>query len=424
MRRSSDGTRASSLLLLLLLLLAATTWAQEDPSPEWSQYAGNAARTSAVAVEPIRGEPKVAWTADLAGDLQSNVVTCKGVVFVAAGGKLYGFDVKTGESRGVVGVPRTATARLAVDDGTLVVLSPDQIRGLRHTGTSFKSGWMKRGDFAGYPCVFDGVAFVATPRSGVVAYDLRSGKAQETTAKGSGTPSVVAELGGRMTRLYSTTFEFDEGLQYWFKVHVTFLDVDAEGKKPPQIGSGHPDDVALVDDAAAREAKGVSSWPPETLVVEGGKDRVSPDHVLFCLAGTPLLGTDVNLPAAALRRFVKGPRQLLDLAFPPAVVGDRALGFTSGGRLVSVGYEVDVLPVPCVDPLPAGVRPGPVSAAGDVLYLGACAIDPAAGRVLWSRPDLDVVGCAIPAADRVLVVVTTDRKLICLVEEEPKDSPR
>src|SRR5207249_3534273 len=105
-------------------------------------------------------------------------------------------------------------------------------------------------------------------------------------------------------------------------------------------------------------------------------------------------------------------RSLAPITSSEAVVGRNVFGFADDGALIRFdeeGFHAELL---ARSAFPEGARPGPATAATDVLYLGNWAVEVASGRVLWCLADLDPATPIVPSEDGRVAVGTKDGQLI------------
>ncbi len=391
--------------LAAVVALASIAWgaapaiAQDvDPAArEWNQDRGNADKTCVSAVAPIRAEPQVGWTQPLVGKLLGGPVTWGGVVYIAAGTdrrrELFAFDVLTGKQLAKKGFGAGAEVELAAWQGVVLVAEPGLLRGIPFKKGRFSFGWKKKEQTGASLCVRDGIAYVLS-RAALRAYDTRTGRPVDLGDKSYlGAVAVYPGAGDASARVVSV----DAGPRDRYKSWWLGLG-EALAPSGKSIGRKWRHLVATESYSAAKRFSAVrlgKSWlVTSTRMLRGAEGLfpgvIAPDGTDDCWMSS-ILGT-------------------------AAVYRDHAFGFASDGRLIRMGEDGRFRVLVKGDALPKGARPGEPSIAQDVICFGNWAVEIESGRVLWSLPGVVPVCPAIPVADRRLVTVTQDNKIVCLTD--------
>jgi hypothetical protein len=154
----------AALVLPVLPPRTATAQDGDGAAREWNQVRGNAARTGATTLRPLRGDPQLAWSLDLPGKPVCEPVAWGGIVYAAASdGKqlhLVAVEGRTGNKVGSKRIGKGDWADLAVWQGQVIVSSPGALQGFPFKGGKLGSPWKKKGDFVGAPVVYRGVLIV------------------------------------------------------------------------------------------------------------------------------------------------------------------------------------------------------------------------------------------------------------------------
>lgn len=370
---------------------------------EWNQTRGNASRTSIVDVEPVRGEPSVAWTRECK-TVQGSPVTWGGVLYVVADGDLLALDPVTGEERAKQRLFHTDPVELAVWQGTVMVSRAKDIRAFTFTGDSFKGGWRKSGSWRGGLGVYEGVLFVGAAAGGIHAIEVRTGKQSREPAQGDGMAAI--DSAGDDILVYSTArVESEDPALAGATLFTSRLTIDrSKGPVFTQV-------------AATNVAKplGMSSPFDEVIRIRSAEPGGPATSLLHCGPGA-MPGAGESLRGALFPDGASRHTGSSEIRMEPAVHGDAAYGFSDQGALLRVQANGKSRALVEKSGLRSDTLPGAASGSGEVLYFGNWAIDIDHGRILWSLPDLHPVGQVIPTGDKRLVMVTQDQRILGLAD--------
>jgi len=365
---------------------------------EWNQDRGNAGRTAYSSVEPITATPVEIWRESV-GTILAGPVSWGGVVYVIAmlraDARLYAFDVRTGESRGVTRVAsRIDAASLAVSEGIVVVVAGGQLRTFEQRGNTLKSHERIKGNWSAAPCIFNGVAFVTDLGKKLWAIDVRTGDVLASQIEhGDGAPAACVVPGGglmvavpqagtlrgseekgSLLVIYSSTFErLGTG--------------EAEFVPMPTYSVGELADSGKGDDGAY-----VARFAPEP-----GKMEYPPKWIL----GSRIPPT-AHADETGLFSSMSGGG-LLPITSYLAIRAGSAYGFSADGGFIQLLHDGRYTHIVEAADLPPGAHPGPTTIARGVAYLGNWAVEIESKRVLWCLPDLNPVTPLAPVLDEHIV---------------------
>ncbi len=412
----SRAARAVTAALIVVVLgIVAPRAAADDAAREWNQAGGNAGRTGAVDLEPVRGDAVIAWRRKLPGEVLADPVTWGGVVFVVAkrsqARELLAFRIADGEPLGTRPLPKgrgQGRADLATWQGVVVVRESDRLSGYPHKGSSFGLGWQVRGTWSGSPCVSAGHAF-ACALDGVHAVDVRTGNDLGPVLAGQLGVAAAPGQDGRAAMLVSASLGAREEYKgTWLIVHRVGLRWDA-GKLALCAPSGTVEAVPVVHDGPAFRLQAGS--PVLLDAVSGTRGAW-----YFSFPGG-LEGAKGDFPAFVMpTTWRSADLRMSQIRTVPVATRGRLHGFAEDGTLISQLDDGSYLRLVEGGKLPAGARPGPATLARDVIYFGNWAVDVESGRVLWCLADETPATPAIPAADQRLVFGTTTGELVCVAD--------
>lgn len=384
---------------------------------EWTQPGGDCARRSSSPLAPVRGAPRIAWRHPLSGPALSEPVCWGGIVYVASGTErnreLAAFRATTGERVAVKPLGAGNGTVVLTSQGVAVVVDDAKVRGFPLRADGFALGWTATKVGVEAPVratLARGVVYVES-RQGLMAIAADSGKVYGAVAgvsSGRSAPAAQRTADGVvLRRVYSSLHEHYEG--NW--VGVEAVEVGFAGGRlapPSRPVSGRL--LLAHDDSGAADAW--CTWLERDLS-KAVWDRV---YVMGLTFPTSKRGT---VPAAILPAI--GDASLSRIATRPAAHGARLFGFDAEGRLIDQAADGSYFVLVEAKDLPAGARPGPATAVGDVLYFGNWAVEIPTRRVLWCLKDLSPATPAVPVTDGRLAVVTTSNELVCL--EDPSIPP-
>ena len=401
--------RASSarFALLALLLAAAAVPApaaaprevHDAATPRWDQFGGNASRTFASSVEPVRSEPRVAWE----GDRMENPVAWEGTVYSTwtgaptGGCTVRGVSLADGKVLATTRLNGTRSAHLAVAGGMLVVATQTGLYGYQLQGTGFTRRWTVKGSHDLPPAVLDGVVY-SISESGLVGYDPRNGKVvSEGVPLDTQCPPVVHGEG----KTVQAAGVFIDGIRGYVGKYAHLSKSDGRGREFGRL-RGDPE---RVEGLRLTRIPGADFGPGAWLL-----------H-----SPVPFMGVESDLHGAIMPGGGEGG--LAPVAYPVPVYRDRASGFSRAGRLVSVTTEGHYFELVKEGGLPRGARPGPATRARSTGYFGNWALDLDSDRVLWSLPELKSSRPLLPVADRVLLAFDEIGRVRCLTDLPPAAPP-
>ncbi|MHC4822009.1 MAG: PQQ-binding-like beta-propeller repeat protein, partial [Planctomycetota bacterium] len=386
-----------------------------DASAEWSQFRGNCARTGRVNVDPLSANPKEAWRTSLDGELASNVVVSGGHAYLLRRkGKsthLVALRLEDGNLVAKVNYRGGASPSIAVTHGTVVVSDEELTTAYRHRGKSLTRSWKHEGWVHEPPSLLDGMLVVKTvDGQSVEVVNATRGKVVETVNFPSKSPLLLFRAPDGEVRIVGAAMENRERdgyLQKLLRVQVGRLGPDITSPWVVPKVSLHdigplPDDVEL--NAAV-------ALPPATALAPAGLWLRSA-RGLKTRTGAKFKGIRFELD-------VREPDVLVNpLDRDPVVRANHAVGFTSKGDLVGILPDGSYFEYIKRSRLPRGVRPGATSAAGDVIFFGNWALHATSYEILWSLPELDPAGAAIPVSGRRVVVPVREAgkkvSIVCL----------
>ncbi|MBI1849720.1 MAG: PQQ-binding-like beta-propeller repeat protein [Planctomycetes bacterium] len=408
--------------LVVIALSGPSAAAGDDPAArEWNQARGNAARTAASPVAPIRVEPEVAWRVKLPGDLLCEPVTWGGVLYVAvakpSGRELHAFDGTTGKP---TSTPRLlgkgGPIELVTWEGVVVACEPNLVRGFVRNAAGLGSAWERKMAGLGRPCVYDGKIYFEADRH-LVCIDAKSGNVVSAT-----------------TTFHSLGLLAIAPREFGGKPLVTGITLD----KPANVRSEVAVLVQIPVDAVSSPPSNPKSAPPvvdrrQVAPIAAGNRAASREFTVAQLCGgekneiswwisSPLLfpGEKADFPSCIAPEPSVRNAGRFEVAFPAAIHDDVAYGFDGTGEILACRSTGSTRPFSFAK-LPAGAKPGPATMASDVLYFGNWALDTKRSRILWCHPDDTPATSAIPVGDCRLVFATGSGELVCLAE--PAESP-
>lgn len=432
----SRGTWARGLLggAAVVGLAVAAIWntpedavANSDPSArEWNQARGNAARTSASAVQPVVGDPVEAWRTDLGGALLSDPVTWSGTVYVVASdGRnpyLHAIAANTGKTLASRRLTSTDSVSLAVWAGTVIVIDDKgKAKAQRFTGDGFNNAWTGKFKAGGAVAIHDGFVFASDGDEIQIAN-------AETGRKS------VATLGINYDDIADVGEVKDLRKEYFAGPTAVYVDPTTEETRVVTVGYAMEHLLLTELRAQNLDSRKAELDYPRTRVIARTKLPLEKNQNLFgtMLAriqgnaetkskGGWLVTTDIELQGSGSAAFIddaakKGGGSTLTRAM--AVSGFEAFGFDSQGAMRRRSLERGGAPqmINAKD-LPKGAQVGPATMAGGTLFFGNWAFDPEGGRVLWVRPDDAPSTAAIPVGDGRMVF-GTENSLVCIAERE------
>ena len=387
---------------------------RDGATSEWNQWGGNAARTFAADVDPVRSEPRVLWRRRLIGAGAREVVSWGGVVFTVAlrsGDQvLQAFSLADGTPLGSRSLGKSADpGHLAVWQGTVIVSDGSGIRGIRHRGSSFTPSWTVKDGDSTAPAVDEGVLYAARAAR-VWALDASSGKETRVSGVASISPPVVVRGPGDRSSLAGVTVGEKSGYQGTYAVLQT---------EDLPLGTGPAPATPIAPfsrDARYGTVLRLLRIPSEDPGESGW----------FCISSVRFKGKEANFPSCAFPDAVakEGPGGgLCTIDGNPTARHGRVYGFGGDGDLVSIRANGAYSVIVEAAKLPRGAKPGPASRAREVACFGNWAADLDSRRVLWCLPDLSVEGPAYPVADRALVLLTKDDEILCMTDRPADGAP-
>jgi len=395
----------SAPLLLVALFTAispAPVPAQDegiDPAtPRWDQFGGNAARTFASGVEPVRSAPRVAWKGRFPGSSSRNMVAWEGTLYMggtspSGNGVLRALSLADGRVLATKDLGKPGSW-LAVADGMVVVADDSGLRAFQLQGNAFSLRWTVRGKHPFPPAVLDDVVW-SVSGGFLSGYAAPSGKlVADPVEFPTECPPVLAKEGGRVLKAGVTT-----GPLKGYRGTYVFLQVDG---RPSSRDFGQ-----FRDPATSEPRLHLCRLAPE------GEDGGG----WLLHSSSPLAGSEEDCPSSILPQVRgRGDGGLAPIASPATTYRGSAIGFGNDGTLVAVRAGGLFMLLVDRKGLPRGTRPGPASRARSTAYFGNWALDLDTRRVLWSLPDLHPEGPLVPVADRILIAVTESGEVSCLTD--------
>jgi hypothetical protein len=397
---------AGAFLGLLLSMVPAVSALQSTAARDWHQQAADAGRTSAVDVEPVRGEPREAWSFDPKGEVFSEPVCCAGVVYFVGGIRtkrtLFAIHALTGEVQATKVLPEGGWAEIAVWQGTVVLNDAGVLRGYPHQKTRFSAGWSlpQGGGHVGAPLLSEGSIYIADMLGSVSEVDPRRGKVVRSGPAGTGRLAMAGQGADR------SLIGLRVGPPNSDSPTVRMLEVPLADFGPRCTTSR----IKLLGDAPG--CSSVDCVTGSRLVVMPG-----PKPAFLLTSSVSFAGENESFPGVfAAGTAGSDPVWMSEIRTPPAVHGDSAYGFDTRGNLIRLARTGKAFTLVASGSLPPGARPGPASVARGVLFSGNWALEIESGRVLWCRPEIRALTPAIPAGDRLLVVATEANLILGLTD--------
>ncbi len=379
----------------------------EDIGTEWNQWGGNAARTFAVDLEPVRSAPRVLWTAKAEGDTVAEPVASGGVLFVAStkDRKVYlqAFSVSDGKPRGRQFLGDSGLFPvLAAAQGVVLLADTSGLRCFRHLGNDFAKGWVLKAGWSLAPAVDEGQVFY-TNAGKVEAVDLVTGRELAVPALQTEAPPVLCRAGGPRV-----------------------LAGISEGAR-----SGYAGEFAFLTTA---ECPGFRVWRTAVGPLAGGLPRgwlqrmACDGNALsgwFFGTGSPCFrGKERSFPSVVQPDGNKDcAGGLCTIGGKPTIYRGMAFGFGGDGKLVTIAANGKYRVVVKEEDLPKGAGPGPATRAREAAYFGNWAADLSTGRVLWCLPALDSSRALYPVAHRTLVRVGDGGTIACYTDRPAAVAP-
>ena len=388
---------ALSLLAALSCALQGTSTTSADPDRvHWNQPFGTADLALGVELEPVAGPPEVLWEID--GLLPGTDLVCwAGVAFYLKKARtktqIHAVRATTGEAAGWTDLGRVERVQLAVWQGMVAVVMPDQVQIVRWKDDKLRTFKRVRGEFEGIPRIVRGFLLI---RSGseTVCIDLAAGREVGRFSVGSGLLSITRGSDEHALDVRVTRWGSKSGLQNTFLFSDTYT-----------VGGLRPGRTEIT----CRRTN-----TTETMFNPGerrSQDAVSVD------AGN---GLTYFVPSLSNRRratlYSAGGQGFLPskIAGLGVLYNGGRIGFSAEGEFIVEHAQTDRLAYQPATEFPEGAEPHQPSRAGAVVYFGDWAIHSDGRRVLWSLPELRAQGRAIPAADHCVLVRTEDGRLVGL----------
>jgi hypothetical protein len=370
----------------------------EDPdgaTREWDQYGGNAARTFAADVEPVRATPRVAWRGEAGVRDAGELVASEGTLFATTTAydgtsSLRAISLADGKILARHDLGKNGEAFAVVSRGMVVTGDLKGLRGWQLQGRSFTLRWTAKAPLMVPPALLGGKV-LAHSLSRVTAYDPLTGKAGESAGLSTECAPAFDPLRGLDGMAGATT----GGLKGYVGTHA-FLTLPGE-RHVAMFAERTVGPEGYVVSRLANEDPARSGWFVVTrraLAAVGGEafSAVVPD-----------------------RKAADDGGLLNPVALPATVRKGNAVGFTRKGELVQVQGDGMFLVIVHAGELPPGAAPGPATRARNVAYFGNWAVDLDTRRVLWCLKDLKLK-TVLPVADRFLVGVDEGGGLVGLTD--------
>jgi hypothetical protein len=398
--------------LACFALLSSGAFAQEGSIAArfWNQPRGNPEGSAVLPLEPLRGEPAEAWRIET-DELLAEPVSWGDVVFAASrDGReraLSAIRISDGSILATTKLSGTGPVRLVVWSGTVVVVDDDEIETYAFRQGTLKLKKRLKGVFPGQPCVTEGLLFMADGKQ-LSVLEIDSLRVLASREGGTGRPAVTSDGdGGLLIATYGagakTNYDGD-----WFKLYVTGL--EWIGTKSIELRSERIITRGQLHERHTRETMGYVALVEKT-------SRA--DVKWFTDTHRPLRGPDGEKFYCDLTDGDEG--HLAPIVTPAAIWKSVVIGFDAEGNLIRFHFDGKNETVVTKGSLPSGARPGPVTGASDVLYLGNWAADAASGRVLWALKSLEPATPLLPVADGWVVCGTKEGDLVGLTDRALSD---
>ena len=405
--------RRATFLTILAAASSTSAFGQDGPAREWSQPRGDAARTACIDVEPVRGQPEIAWRVELPGMPTSSPVVSSGTVFAVAGNAkgeftLVAVRASTGERIATRPLGKAEWVDLAAVRGAVIAVDSNLARCFRFDGEKFSLGWNQKGAWAGQPAVSRGALFLPDASS-VHVLDPLSGR----PLLGSILASDSSE-----TRDFAAMCVTDRNAD---AVLVSRLRWNSSVQSTAVAGLG----TKKVIDASGDYVRSPYR------VADTEADR-RPRHATLTMLGRSWFATYVNgfyyegdahsSGSILLDRTETGRK--FDVWHAPAIVERTAYAMTHDGATLSVQLDGSFSWLIANWARPKGARTCAASAARGVVYFGNWALEVASGRVLWCLPELEPVTTLVPAGDGIAVCIDAKGVLVGVAEPGRASAPQ
>jgi hypothetical protein len=371
-------------------------------SREWNQPRGGPAGTSSNDVAPITSAPVQAWRVPF-HSVDGEPVAWGGILYVVAsvpetrGRRLFAIDIASGKPAAKPApAPDGFVPFLAVWQGMVAMLGGSEITFFSQRGDQMVVREKKlAGNWPSAPCVYEGCLFACDGKSVLHAIDMPSMKELASVSAGYGQPAAAA--GPKEGEIVLATAGCAGSAMRLEKTLVHGV-----GTKAFKLSDVGGEAGGLFDSEAPKLASAYVSAMDES----GGEgDR------WFVYSPVPILAKN----KLVFHSVMWGTHRLSPIDGQAAVQGDFAYGFAADGGLISflTNGKLEHV-VPEGKSLPVGARPGAVTLARGVLYLGNWAVELDGRRVLWCDPSIEASTPLLPVADGTIVYATAKGEIVCM----------
>ena len=370
---------------IFCLLLTAAVPAADLSTPQnrnWHQPHANAFGNSFVDVKGVTVPPTEAWR--LAFDkVHSDIVVWDGVIYavVQEGKKIHLIALLAADGTELARTSlRSADSFwLGVWQNTVSVLTPTSFRSYTLQDSKFKAGKNLRGEFDRHGLLAEELAVIPQIEGPTLVLDAPRAKELTSVRGGRGSAAVYRD------QVAVADLRTDNGW-YGRRLTLDLYDLEINGRKSK---AEHAD---LMTSGKPRVKKGTEESDDVYVIAV---PRVEKETVWFIKSPLPLATISKRRADSAL---LPGD-SLSIIANRPAIWQEQVIGFDYDQRLVAMNANGAVSGVIDADDLPTGALQGPLSVAGNCLYLGNWAVDLESKDILWVDTEIHPLGPLVPVAD-------------------------